>query len=342
MEAKLKVLVYEFVSAGGLGELPADEAGRAAHERLLAQGSSMRDALVHELAALPGVSVHAAIRAGADASVLPACPSLPCTPCESPAAFLARQAPAFDRVWVIAPETGGVLESLHDAVGAGRWVGSEVSAIRVAASKSATRAVLSHHGIAVPWGWDAASPSAPPPDVAERWVVKPDDGAGSEFTQVIGDFGAARASARQRRLHGQPVTLEGWIEGRPMSLSVLYRHPGGAELLSINDQHIELGADGTLSYRGVAVGSEALDSALGRQLAELAQRIGAALPGLAGFVGVDFVLTPKGQPVVIEINPRLTCAYAELRTRPGLRLAGDILGLADAVPAGAGAPQHAR
>lgn len=337
MEGKLKVLVYEFVSAGGLGQRPAGGAERAAYERLLAQGISMRDALVHELAAQPEVLVQAATGADADTAAAPACPSLPCARCESPAAFLARVAAEFDRVWVIAPETGGMLEALHGVVGAQRWVGSDVSAIRVSASKSATRAVLSHHGIAVPWGWDAASPSAPPPDIAERWVVKPDDGAGSEYTQVIGDFSAARASARQRRLHGQPVTLEAWIEGRPMSLSVLYHRSRAAELLSINDQHIDMGSDGSLTYRGVRVGSEALDSALGGQLAGLAQRIGAALPGLSGFVGVDFVLTAKGQPVVIEINPRLTCAYVELRARLGLSLASEILGLADVAPR-----QHAR
>ncbi|MBP7442713.1 MAG: ATP-grasp domain-containing protein, partial [Thauera sp.] len=37
-----------------------------------------------------------------------------------------------------------------------------------------------------------------------------------------------------------------------------------------------------------------------------------AVPGLAGFVGIDLVRQPDGRLCVIEINPRLTCAYAGL------------------------------
>lgn len=326
MKEKLTVLVYEFVSAGGLGPPPAAAAERAAHARLLVQGISMRDALVDELLALPAVTVSVAVD-GTHGSA-PATRGTPIASAagESAADFLVRVAAGFDRVWVIAPETGGMLDTLHGVVGATRWVGCEPSAIRVAASKSATRAVLSHHRITVPWGWDAASPCTPAADLAQRWVVKPDDGAGGEETRVIADFARARTHAMQRRLRGEPVTLEAWIEGRPMSLSVLYRRPQRSELLSINDQHIEVDASGALSYRGLRVGSEALGGALGGPLAELAERIGTALPGLRGFVGIDFVLTPAGQPVVIEINPRLTCAYAELPARLGRCLAGEILG----------------
>ena len=36
------------------------------------------------------------------------------------------------------------------------------------------------------------------------------------------------------------------------------------------------------------------------------------MPGLAGFVGIDLVRQPDGRLCVIEINPRLTCAYAGL------------------------------
>ncbi len=42
----------------------------------------------------------------------------------------------------------------------------------------------------------------------------------------------------------------------------------------------------------------------------LAQRVVAALPGLRGFAGIDLVWHPQRGPVVIEVNPRLTVAYA--------------------------------
>ena len=37
------------------------------------------------------------------------------------------------------------------------------------------------------------------------------------------------------------------------------------------------------------------------------------MPGLCGYVGVDVVLT-KSEPVVIEVNPRLTTAYLGVRS----------------------------
>ncbi len=37
-----------------------------------------------------------------------------------------------------------------------------------------------------------------------------------------------------------------------------------------------------------------------------------AIPGLWGYIGVDMIVTDTG-PLVLEINPRLTTAYAGLR-----------------------------
>ncbi len=51
--------------------------------------------------------------------------------------------------------------------------------------------------------------------------------------------------------------------------------------------------------------------------ANSAPRIGAALPGLHGIVGVDYIATANG-PVVVEVNPRLTTSYAGLRRSLGV------------------------
>jgi predicted ATP-grasp superfamily ATP-dependent carboligase len=57
----------------------------------------------------------------------------------------------------------------------------------------------------------------------------------------------------------------------------------------------------------------------------LAQRVGAALPGLFGFVGIDVVWHPQRGPVVIEVNPRVTCAYVGLSAALGRNLAAELL-----------------
>ena len=61
-------------------------------------------------------------------------------------------------------------------------------------------------------------------------------------------------------------------------------------------------------------------------LARLAQQVAAAIPSLWGYVGVDFVLSARGA-VVLDVNPRLTAAYAGLHASTGCNPAGMVLEL---------------
>jgi predicted ATP-grasp superfamily ATP-dependent carboligase len=316
-----RVLVYECISAGGLA---ASDAGQAAAPEadLLAQGVAMRDALAADLQRLDHVAVSCAATRHAP---LPAALARvrPLHPAEhdGPAQFLARQARRHDRVWVIAPESHDLLATLAAAVGPGRWVGCDVAAIRLASSKAATRARLAAHGIAVPASWRPGEPAPPP---GTPWIVKPDDGAGCVATRLHADFPPACDDLQARLARAMPSTLEAWIDGIPLSLSLLCTG-GQAELLSINRQRVVARPGGLLAYHGVDIRAVPLDDPAGGQLAGLAQRIAAAVPGLAGYVGVDVVWRTAGEPVVIEINPRLTCAYVGLSDALGRNLAGDIL-----------------
>jgi predicted ATP-grasp superfamily ATP-dependent carboligase len=49
------------------------------------------------------------------------------------------------------------------------------------------------------------------------------------------------------------------------------------------------------------------------------------MPGLRGFAGIDVVWHPSRGPVVIEVNPRLTVAYAGLSAALGGNLAAALL-----------------
>lgn len=353
MTGKERVLVYECISGGGLATSAGGDA--APDAALLAQGVAMRDALAADLHRLRHVAVTCVATPQAP---LPArlqgvrslCPqpqggppgSVGATttgdPTPSPVAlpaadFLARQAHHYDRVWVIAPESDGLLISLAATVGSARWVGCSLPAIRLAASKAATRAHLASRGIPVPATWH---PGDAEPSPGEAWVVKPDDGAGSVDTRLHRDFAAARADLLGRRARGLASTLEAWVVGIPLSLSLLCAN-GRAELLSINRQRIVARPGELVTYAGVDIDAAPVDSPAGRLLAVLAQRIATAMPGLAGYVGVDLVWRPvtgsasdvyapgPAGPVVIEINPRLTCAFVGLSARLGRNLAGEIL-----------------
>lgn len=284
----------------------------------------MRDALAADLAGVPGWQVACAVGPDAAAQAPRYGRAEALARGESASEFLRRIAPAYDAVWAVAPECEGTLGLLCSTVGAARWVGCEADAIRTASSKSATREALAAAGIEVPaWRPQADSGDAP-------WVVKPDDGAGAVETRRHAGREAAERDLRNRRTRGEAATMERWVEGRPMSLSLLAT-AHGAELLAINRQRVAVADDGAVSYFGVQF-ERTPSRPDDRALAALAARIHAAIPGLRGYVGVDLVLTAGGRPVVIEVNPRLTCAYVGLSKRLGRNLAGEVLACLSLAP----------
>ncbi|MCB1888930.1 MAG: ATP-grasp domain-containing protein [Rhodocyclaceae bacterium] len=307
-----RILVLEFISAGGMA---ADPMPASAHRALLDQGRAMRDALAADLRAIDGVTITCATSPAGESPPLGTL-ALALAAGEAPAAFLRRVAADHDAVWVVAPEADGILATLCEAAGATPWVGCRLEAIRLTASKTATRCHLRRHGIAVPQ-------EAAEDDVAGRWTVKPDDGAGAIATERFDSLATAQAAAEKRRATGEAVTLERWVDGTPLSLSLLAT-PSSVEILAVNRQDVSVRADGTVCYHGVhylRAPSAGADDVLTR----LAAQIHAAVPGLAGYIGVDLVVDGAGLATVIEINPRLTCAYIGLSDRLGRPLAAEIL-----------------
>lgn len=223
-----------------------------------------------------------------------------------------------DAVWPIAPETDGVLERLsHDILNHGRrLLGSHPDAVALCASKRATDAHLAAHGIPTLPGWPADhAPLTPPP-----WVVKPDDGAGSEQTFRLVDH-----VARQRWLATITDSARYYMQpchaGRAASLSLLC-HQGRAELLACNRQRMVLDGD---AYHL----RDCEPNALGERAGEwrpLAVAVAASIPGLWGYVGVD-LLYQKSEVRVLEVNPRLTLSYCGLGAALGTNPAARVLAL---------------
>ena len=311
------LFVYETLSGGGLG------AEAASARDLLPMGVSMRDAIVGDLLALPGVSLSVATCAAAP--LPPALQALGAGRLQAVQAlhdeaatdFIARMSRQHDASWVVAPESDGLLAAAARAVDASRWIGSTAEAIALASSKAATLSLMAASGIATPLAF-AADPAV------QRWVVKPDQGAGAQDTRVFGCRDEAQAQATARRARGEAVLLQAWVEGEAMSLTLLCR-AGHAELLSINRQHVPVDSEGGVSFEGVSPVDWPADDRRRSALAEWAQEVAQAVPGLRGINGVDLVWHARHGPVLIEVNPRVSCAYVGLSRRLGRHLAAEVL-----------------
>jgi predicted ATP-grasp superfamily ATP-dependent carboligase len=316
----VRILAYEHFSA----------LGAAAPPDLRAEGGAMLAALATDLARAghevwtilgPGpVSPVLRLLRKAGIRVMPVPPGVP-TDASSPASktfgpngFLGRETfqealADVEAAWIVAPESGGCLESLAVATLAGgkRLLGTSAAAIRLAASKLRTASRLRDAGLPVVPTLEMPGPSLPPEAAGWRFplVVKPDDGVGCEG---VGLAGAELEPAwRRARRHSASVVVQPYLEGVAASVSVLVAAGGRAFPLALQGQDVNVGPE--FSYRGGEVPLGSLEADRARDAARAAC---AAVGGLAGLVGVDLVLTPAG-PVVLEINPRLTTSYVGLR-----------------------------
>lgn len=225
-----------------------------------------------------------------------------------------------DAFWPIAPENGGVLARLSNlAEKHGKvLLGSSPHAVALTASKYQTFMALRAAGL-------HAVPTFRPADNsmtdAGPWVGKPDDGAGCEDTRCFFDR-IRMQSWLSRNGRMQTHVVQPYMPGTAASLSMLCKD-GQAWLLSCNRQLVEL-QGGKFRYRGSVLNDMRRHW---DEFESIAQAVSKAMPGLAGYVGVD-VLVDEKQAQVLEVNPRLTTSYAGLRRAIGCnpaRLVVDLL-----------------
>lgn len=291
----MRLAILEYVFAGGTED---PELAR----RLAPEARQMVMALLEDSIAVAGLEPCVAVTPEL-ADSIPAAHRVLAAPGESTVDFWRRATADVDAVVPIAPESGQVLARMTaDLEAAGRCVlGSSVSAVRVAGSKSRTATALRQAGVAVVPTWIIGDPL---PGPGGRWLLKPDDGVDCDGICMLPGPPAAIPDGQVL----QPV-----LPGRPCSLCLLCTDDD-VTVLSCNEQRIS-GDGETFRYHGsrVAVGP------VMAQQRRLAEAIHEAIPGLYGLVGVDF-LDADGDLTVVEVNPRPTTSFAGLRAATGIGL----------------------
>jgi predicted ATP-grasp superfamily ATP-dependent carboligase len=124
--------------------------------------------------------------------------------------------------------------------------------------------------------------------------------------------------------------MQPFAKGHPMSASYLVDSDARAWLIGIGEQRMVV-TNGQFAYRGGCIPSTThVDPRPLRAAVE-------SVPGLRGFVGVDFVWDEPGRrAIVLEINPRPTTSVVGLtRLLPPGRLASAWIGAFEPGSAGA-------
>lgn len=263
----------------------------------------MVTALVNDLARLPGVAVKVVWDFRQPRPDLPA-QFLTALPGECRDQFWARILNGCDAVWPIAPESDETLEKVSRTVQTQDRVliGSTPEAVRTAASKRAAARALEAEGVAVV---PTRTAREGPPASDTGWVLKPDKGEGGVNVRFLATRAALEGACESLSDPGEWV-VQPFVPGQARSLSLVV---GGEapRILSRNRQHVTFrAADARLD--GVTPGPPPQPGGAWSDLLAATVR---AIPGLWGYVGMDYIETEAG-PAVLEVNPRLTSAYPAL------------------------------
>ena len=316
------VLLYEFLTGGGLADGPDCESLRR-------EGAAMIAALAADFSAIEGVTTTVILdsRHDIDAPPWKQCRILPVHEAGGDCDALAKCCRDADWTVVIAPEFDGLLESRCRIVetAGGRLLGPSPRLIALAADKQRTAEHLAAAEVPVAFGKavEAGELLTAAAEIGYPAVLKPRDGAGSKNIWLLPDGDAA---ARFQESYPARGRVERFYPGAAASVAVLCG-PSGVFPLPACGQR--LSGDGRFRYLG---GSCPLEPALARRATSLAVQAIRSLPEPLGYIGVDLVLghDPNGQAdVVIEINPRLTTSYVGLRAVAENNLAAAMLAVAE-------------
>jgi len=316
----MRVFVYEHITAGGLAEESWDlsfaaqgfamlsslarSLNRAGHEVIVAFDSRIGEMLIPHTARKERVSSSSDWSEAIDS--------------------LSEDA---DSAIVIAPEDEGILTDVLVKMRAFGLdvVGPETEASALCSDKVKCTELYSDLSLPVPTTVSANLDSILDKSSGIEYpaVLKPAVSSGAIHTSRVSsekelEFLVNRLKGSMR---SPRFVLQEFVEGVDSSVSLLV-NDGQMCVLSVNRQYVSLGRMGSISgYHG---GECPFAHPASEEAVSSAQKIVESLPGLRGYVGIDFVLQ-REEAVPMDINPRVTVSAVGIERTRGPKALASIL-----------------
>lgn len=315
----MKILVFEFITGGGLAKegLP---------ESLAREGLLMLDRLLNELSNISSVQVTVLLDWRCAKIVLANnIQTIIVSKGQSVYDLLPPLIKEADSVWPIAPEQDFHLERVSKLVLSQkkRLLNSAPEAVVICSDKWLTAQALRNGDVLTVKtrllddysGYNSG-----------QWVIKPRDGMGCINNYLVcnaQEFAKITAQIKQK----SGYIIQPYVEGDLLSLSCLFKE-GKAWLLCCNRQFISVEQQQfNLKSCEVNISTKSLND-----YQTIIDQIAKTIKGLWGYVGVD-IIHPTGEPsLVLEINPRLTTSYVGINHATGLNIAKAVISLVDGDP----------
>lgn len=303
----MNLFIYEHLTSGA-------SAADALPRSLLAEGDSMLQAVLRDLHALGGYHLMTLRDQSLDELPFDNCETYRVTGQSSYDHHWHQCLKKADAVWLIAPESDGILARLQASViTAGvAELGCAPVITAQCSDKLKLATVLSQHGFHTVPGQTLANYHQQPLFNARELVIKPRDGAGCLDTYRL-DAGTDLSNW----LNTEPERwlVQPYLAGTAISLNAFFSDKT-ATLLSRNHQQVHSRNNQLTVTASVPAtdGESVINSDIVQQLLLDIQQ---TLPGLWGFVGIDLLDTDKGL-LIVEINPRVTSSYPAISATTGL------------------------
>lgn len=243
-------------------------------------------------------------------------------PAEEQAAF-DRLAQECDATYVIAPELDDLLAQRCRRVRdvGGTSLNSSTAAISLCSDKLRLARRLEEADIATLPTEQLRSTTGTPADFPV--VVKPRFGAGSQDTFLVET--TRRFDEVRLRFSDEPARqgiVQPFVKGMAVSIAVFIDGEGRATDVGPVVEQL-LSVDGRFTYLGGRISGNV---GCGDAIRDLARDAVAVAPGLRGYVGLDMLVPwQRREPLLVEINPRLTTSYIGYRAVTGENLAERVL-----------------
>jgi len=314
----MRVFVSEYVCGGAW---PEETLGSS----LAIEGRAMLAALVEDLLRLPGVEVATTWDERLGLFPVDAVSTLSVEQISSPddeqQAF-ERLCDQSDAAFVIAPEFHNILaDRVRTASARTRLLGCDVEATTLCSDKLKLATFLHEAGIPT-IATEAFEPPGQPHSVENGdsvfpCVIKPRDGAGSLLTFRVSDFDELAALSKELRTDGDGFSFvrQPFIEGVAISCAAIVTAGQGGESDCLRIDVLPpcqqiLSDDGCFTYEGAEY-PPPIAAATKDKVERLVRRCCSLSPGLNGYVGFDLLMphAENSEPIVVEINPRLTTGF---------------------------------
>jgi predicted ATP-grasp superfamily ATP-dependent carboligase len=224
-----------------------------------------------------------------------------------------------DAAYITAPETNGTLQRLVEKLerSSTESLNSATNAIAQVSDKLLLQRHARKIGLSTPETIafnveDEAEEIAR--TISERIgfpaVLKPVDGVGCEALSIVNNEKQVEAAIAKTAKRANSRFIAQQLANGASASVALISDGNEAEPIALNKQNITLNTPSRDStYNG---GTTPLNHKQESAAFAAARKLVESVEGLRGYIGVDFVLT-ENEPVVIEVNPRLTTSYVAIR-----------------------------